>query len=671
MEGAKIVSCAGAPLKNINASPKTLLSLGEYSRGNNNVNGNDAVVTNIIDDPIGRSHFDEGLRLMFSYFHEEAAIQFLACIARQPHCALAHALVALCHGPNYNFTGDTYYTASHYVEDGNDARQNCLKCFGEDDDDNDIAVLDGKQDSSCSFPCQVVAEYHSALAIKKVRDLIKKNDEQQHKDARNITGSKHRLDDTDTQIGRRQQPQKISGVETELIFAIRQLFCHPGIEPSLATQSVGRPYADAMKNVYASYPSDPEVAHFYAESLMVLNAWKLYDYPSGQPVSDDVPEIRRVLEKSLEIHPHHAGLCHLYVHLSEMSDVPEKALPACETLKTRFPDSGHLIHMATHIYILIGDYEACVKYNDAAIHADSKLMRVFPITASTSSFIFGYIVHDYHMLIYGAILGGMEMKAMDCAMKLNLYLTENLFIENPQLGPFIEAYATMDIHVLVRFGRWQKILELDLPINPDVMIYRASSLRYARAVAYANLGDDNAAKEEARRFEEIRDQTDITSNRYLHNNTIMDILNVKSLMIKGEIEYFGGRHDEAFKILREAVSLQDNLCFDEPWGVMQPIRHALGGLLLKEGCVEEAEEIFRMDLTRHPNNPWALVGLVACLEQTLKSLDNEKQAERGHVEEEYEKTLIALQKQRKSEWADYNVTHSCMCVNTKCCAKAT
>jgi len=161
-------------------------------------------------------------------------------------------------------------------------------------------------------------------------------------------------------------------------------------------------------------------------------------------------------------------------------------------------------------------------------------MRVFPITASPSSFLFAYIAHDYHMLIYGAILGAMEMKAMECAMKLNLYLTENLFLDNPQLGFYIEAYSAMDIHVLVRFGRWHKILALDLPLNPDVMIYRASTLRYARAVAYANSGNDNSAKEEAKIFEEIRDQTDNTSNRYLHNNTVMDILNIKSLMIKGK-----------------------------------------------------------------------------------------------------------------------------------------
>jgi len=296
-------------------------------------------------------------------------------------------------------------------------------------------------------------------------------------------------------------------------------------------------------------------------------------------------------------------------------------------------------------------------------------MRVFPITASPSSFLFAYIAHDYHMLIYGAILGAMEMKAMECAMKLNLYLTENLFLDNPQLGFYIEAYSAMDIHVLVRFGRWHKILALDLPLNPDVMIYRASTLRYARAVAYANSGNDNSAKEEAKIFEEISDQTDITSNRYLHNNTVMDILNIKSLMIKGEIEYFGGSHDTAFKILREAVSLQDNIRFDEPWGVMQPIRHALGGLLLKEGWFGEAEENFRVDLTRHPNNPWALVGLIACLDQRLKRLDNKKKAERGPVEEEYEKILLTLQKQRKSEWADYNVTHSCMCANLKCFTK--
>lgn len=48
------------------------------------------------------------------------------------------------------------------------------------------------------------------------------------------------------------------------------------------------------------------------------------------PLSPDVTEIRAVLERSLVLHPNHAGLCHSYVHLCEMSNHPSDALPACE-----------------------------------------------------------------------------------------------------------------------------------------------------------------------------------------------------------------------------------------------------------------------------------------------------------------------------------------------------
>ena len=68
---------------------------------------------------------------------------------------------------------------------------------------------------------------------------------------------------------------------------------------------------------------------------MVLNAWNLYEYPTGRPLSRDVEEIQTVLEEALVLHPDHAGICHLYLHLCEMSSHPEKALPSCRALRSK------------------------------------------------------------------------------------------------------------------------------------------------------------------------------------------------------------------------------------------------------------------------------------------------------------------------------------------------
>ena len=93
-------------------------------------------------------------------------------------------------------------------------------------------------------------------------------------------------------------------------------------------------------------------------------------------------------------------------------------------------------------------------------------------------------------------------------------------------------------------------------------------------------------------------------------------------MLQGELAYRKGDYDLAFAELRRAVALDDALPYDEPWGWMQPTRHALGALLFEQGHFADAEHVFRQDLglapglpraCQHPDNVWALRGLYDCL----------------------------------------------------------
>src|SRR6185312_13743222 len=81
-------------------------------------------------------------------------------------------------------------------------------------------------------------------------------------------------------------------------------------------------------------------------------------------------------------------------------------------------------------------------------------------------------------------------------------------------------------------------------------------------------------------------------------------------------------YDVAYAHLRMAIERDDGLPYDEPWGWMQPARHAYGALLLEQGHVEEAEAIYRADLGfddslprtyQHPENVWSLHGYHECL----------------------------------------------------------
>ena len=237
--------------------------------------------------------------------------------------------------------------------------------------------------------------------------------------------------------------------------------------------------------------------------------------------------------------------------------------------------------MPTHIDILIGDYEACVRYNLAAIESDMMHVKVNPDSSGVSLFYFRYIVHNFHMLVYGCILGGMEEIGMKTIIELNSYVNEDLFANFPDLAPFIESYSVMEVHLMVQFGRWKDILQIPLPKNKELMLYHSVSIYYAQDIAYAITGDITKAKIEADLFDKFSAHPS-ANNRLLHNNTISRIFEVDALMIQGAIAYKEGKYEEAFCLLRKAVTLQDALKYDEPWGKMQPVRHALGGLLLEQ-----------------------------------------------------------------------------------------
>ncbi|KAL3782531.1 hypothetical protein HJC23_005205 [Cyclotella cryptica] len=608
------------------------------------------------DDPSNpRTYFDLGLRHFFSYQHEDAYKCFLACLTLAPDCAFAHGMVALCHGPNYNFKGEAYYESTNHPEEEEIAFQEA-EGMGED-----LSVM------RRLYPSQQVASRHARFAIEKIEEL-----KQRHRQARKRKGGVE---------AHTVEGDLISDIEVQLLSAIWTLTGRPGLDPSLSVTVLGRPYANALRKVYERFPTDAEVAYFFAESLMVLNAWNLYEFPTGKPLSEDIDEIKAVLENALALHPDHAGICHLYVHLCEMSSHPEKALPACQALRTKFPDAGHLVHMPTHIDVLVGDYDACVRYNYLAIIADEKLMRVSPDTAGIESFYFGYIVHNFHMLVYGAILGGMESIAMDTARKLSAHLNEDLFVQNPDLTAYLEAYSALDLHVMVRFGRWKDILQVPFPRYPLLMLCRSASLHFARGLALANTGHVDRAITEANLFDELR-LNPSAEMRILHNNTVSALFAVDAPMLRGEIAYRKGLYSEAFALLRTSVARQDGLNYDEPWGKMQPVRHALGGLLFEQGYYDEGEEVFRKDLKFHPDNPFGLIGLILCLRGRLNiskgaccemknrssptnSSPRNKLAvfgrEREKMEAEVKRLEYALNEQRKSPWADFSISVPCQC----------
>jgi hypothetical protein len=89
----------------------------------------------------------------------------------------------------------------------------------------------------------------------------------------------------------------------------------------------------------------------------------------------------------------------MYIHLMEMSPSPEAALLHGDRLVDLVPDSGHLVHMATHIDVLCGDYQNVVWRNLRAAAVDRKFFD----HAGGENFYTIYRIHNLHFVIYGAM----------------------------------------------------------------------------------------------------------------------------------------------------------------------------------------------------------------------------------------------------------------------------
>ncbi len=428
---------------------------------------------------------------------------------------------------------------------------------------------------------------------------------------------------------------------------------YPSAGPAADCSPWNTGYAGAMREVYRSHPGDLDVAALLADALMNLTPWALWDQATGQPAPGAATaEARAVLERALALPGGraHPGLLHMYIHLMEMSPTPEAALQAGDLLRDLVPDAGHLRHMPTHLDAACGDYARVVSSNTAAIAVDEK----FRARRGGMNFYTLYRAHDYHFKIYGAMFLGQAQVALDTAGQLAAAIPGDLLrVQVPPMADWLEGFVPMRMHVLVRFGRWADIIAAPLPADPDLYCVTTAMMHYAKGVALAATGQVGEADEERGRFPDAVAR--VPASRTVFNNTCQDILQVAGAMLNGELEYRQGHYDAAFAALRRSIDLDDGLPYDEPWGWMQPARHAYGALLLEQDRVDEAEAVYRADLgldstlaraCQHPGNVWSLHGYHECLTR----LGKPEQA--GIIRQQL--TVAAAR-------ADVPITSSCYC----------
>ncbi|TWT13087.1 hypothetical protein FQU96_09665 [Reyranella sp. CPCC 100927] len=459
------------------------------------------------------------------------------------------------------------------------------------------------------------------------------------------------------QIALRLSASRTEDAERHLVEALTRRFQEPhGVSPE-QFDKWDDDYAAAVRRVHHAFPDDHDIMALLVEALITRTPRRLWDLKTGLPARNaDTLEALALCERSMAMTDKtgeraHLAILHLHIHVMEMSSHPEQALRSADLLSTMAPDAGHLNHMPAHIYAQCGDYEKARIVSEHAVRADD----MYADYAGSHNFYVTARGHDLHLMMHTCMFLGQYGPALAAANKIRAIMTEDILTmkDRPKLVTTTEAYYAMKMHVLVRFGRWREIIGEPPPGDPKIYRISTPMHHYARGIAYATLQDPEAADRERTLFRDAVAR--LPADLKFLSNLAQTTLAVAGAMLDGEVEYHRGNHDAAFAHLRDAVHRDDNLNYTEPWAWMHPPRHALAALLMEQDHHAEAESIYRDDLglsggiqrcAQHPDNVWALHGLVECLQRRSDTTE-----------------LPALQAKLAAALAkvDVPITSSCMC----------
>ena len=385
-------------------------------------------------------------------------------------------------------------------------------------------------------------------------------------------------------------------------------------------------YMNAARDLQRKYSNDPDIASLYAAAFMNIGRWNYWNH-DGSPVGD-TGKVAAILENTLASRPDHPGANHLYIHLMEASREPERALASADRLAATMPMAGHIVHMPSHIYVRVGQFEKAVASNVRSQEVDKEFLEIwgdrplpnlgtYPLSAKI------HAPHAIDFIKYAASFQGDYATAIDAANKLVSKINPNSY----QRGRNQKRVSGVCL-VNKMFGRWDAILDTQ-PLARDTP-YLDGIWHYCRGGALIAKGDLSSARRELGDLWKIISLKNIDQNG-VGPTPVSSILKLAARALSGEIKQSSGDLDAAIADYEAAIAIEDKNAYIEPPDWPQPIRHYLGAALLEAGRAIDAEAVYRQDLSWHKNNGWALFGLW----QSLVSQGKSKEAKEVFNDFEY------------------------------------
>ncbi|MGF1610888.1 MAG: tetratricopeptide repeat protein [Kiloniellales bacterium] len=399
-------------------------------------------------------------------------------------------------------------------------------------------------------------------------------------------------------LGKAKEAAHASAKERALIDALAARYSS---DPQAERPALDMAYAEAMVAVAAHFPDDLDIAVLTAEALMDTQPWDYWAFndDGSTTAKGRTEEMIALLEEVLEASPDHPGAIHLYIHMVEASDAPERAEPYADRLAAQMPGAGHIVHMPSHIYVRVGRYVDSIKANKDAVVADEAF---FAEVEDESIYRGGYYPHNVHFVLTSAQMAGDGETTIEFAEKLAGVIDDEI----ASTVAWVQPIKAAPYFAHAQYSDPDSVLALADP--GDRFPYIKGAWHYARGVAYAAKGEAKLATDEANAVYEIATNADLSFmvENYVPGDQLLEIAHH---VVLGRIAQQQADFDGAVEQFKKAALIEDLMPYMEPPFWYYPVRQSLGAALLQAGRPEAAAEAFEASLKRVPNNGWALYGL--------------------------------------------------------------
>ena len=414
--------------------------------------------------------------------------------------------------------------------------------------------------------------------------------------------------------------ENASDMEAKLIHALHTLYDKDTYPDAKRRDQA---YLAAMRKLNRDYPNDPDIAALYASSYMSIKRWNYWD-DQGEPISETLA-VAEALEHIMSNDLSHPGVLHLHIHLIEASAEPERALVAADNLERTIPIVGHVVHMPSHIYVRVGQYQKALEQNIRSQKVDKEFAEIWgdlPLP-NLGTYPLSHKIHSGHALDFvryaASVQGNYDLASKSAWNMANSIKDNQIMIMQGQ------KRVAAPWQVLKTFAKWDEILELK-PKHTGTP-YLDGIWSYVKGSAYLAKGNNEQASQELTKLKQIINLPDV--DKYRAGATpVSRVLKAAAYGLEGEIFLAGGKYSEAIEAFTLAVALEDQNNYTEPPDWPHPMRLYLGSALIAAKKFKEAEKVYRRDLDWNKNNGWSLFGL----QQSLQLQGKTEEAETIHKE---------------------------------------